>query len=139
LPIASAVAVTLAVGLGIFNVTHALALREQASVQSAIYGWIDRSVHQLDGRKVVILAQQFGSTWFHIPGMPQIGTWVFEWRRPRLDLSDDVLILHDRPEIEPLLRAKFPDRRFYRMLVLTAAPHVVLVPLNGGPPVPWLQ
>ena len=53
--------------------------------------------------------------------------------------SDDVLILHDRPGVEPLLRAKFPDRRFYRMHVLTGPPHVVLVPLNGGPPVPWLQ
>ena len=139
LPIASAVTVALTLGLGIFNLTHALALREQASVQSAIYGWIDRNVYVPDGRKAVVLAQQFGATWFHIPGMPQIGTWVFEWRRPLLDLSDDVLILHDRPGTEELLRAKFPDRRFYRILVLAQAPHLVLVPLNGGPPVPWLQ
>ncbi|MEX2224719.1 MAG: glycosyltransferase family 39 protein [Candidatus Rokuibacteriota bacterium] len=139
LPIASAVTVALTLGLGIFNLTHALALREQASIQSAIYGWIDRHVHAPDGPKAVVLAPQFGATWFHIPGMPQIGTWVFEWRRPLLDLSDDVLILHDGPGIEELLRPKFSDRRFYRILVLAQAPHVVLVPLDGAPPVPWIQ
>jgi len=137
--IASAVTVALTIGLGIFNLTHALALREQASVQSAIYGWIDRSVYASDGRKAVVLAQQFGATWFHIPGMAHVGTWVFEWRRPLLDLSDDVLILHDRPGVEELLRAQLPGRRFYRILVLAKAPHVVLMPLNGGPPVPWVQ
>ena len=137
--IASAVTVALTIGLGIFNLTHALALREQASVQSATYGWIDRTVYASDGQKAVVLAQQFGATWSHIPGMAQIGTWVFEWRRPLLDLSDGVLILHDRPGVEELLRAQFPGRRFYRILVLANAPHVVLVPLNGGPPVPWVQ
>jgi hypothetical protein len=137
--IASAVPVALTIGLGIFDLTHASALREQASIQSAIYGWIDRSVADSNGRRAVVLAQQFGATWFHIPGMAQIGTWVFEWRRPLLDLSDDVLILHDRPGVEQSVRDRFPDRRIYRMLVLAQPPYVVLVPLNGGPPMPWLS
>jgi len=137
LAIASAVTVALTIGLGIFNLTHVLALREQASVQSAIYGWIDRGLYDSNGRRAVVLAQQFGATWFHIPGMAQIGTFVFEWRRPLLDLSDDVLMLHDGPGVEQSVSAKFPDRRIYRLLVLKQPPYVVLMPLTGGLPVPW--
>lgn len=139
LAIGGAVMVALAVGLGIFNLTHALALQQQATIQSAIYGWIDRSVYDSNGRRVVVLAQQFGATWVRIPGMWQIGSWVFEWRRPLPDLSDDVLILHDQPGVEHSVRRMFPDRRVYRLLLIAAAPYVVLVPLNGGPPIPWSQ
>jgi hypothetical protein len=135
--VASAVMVTLTIGLGIFNLTHALALREQASVQSAIYGWIDQSLYDSNGGRAVVLAQSFGATWFHVPGMAQIGTFVYEWRRPLLDLSDDVLMLHDRPGVEQSVRSKFPDRRIYRLLVLREPPYVVLMPLTGGVPIPW--
>jgi hypothetical protein len=137
LPLASAVTVALMLGLGIFNLTHALALREQAGIQSAVYGWIDRSVHDPTGRKVIVLAPQFGATWVHIPGMAQIGTWVFEWRRPLVDLSDDVLLLHDGPGVEQWAIGKFPEQRLYRLLLLPQAPYAALVSLNGGPVVPW--
>ncbi len=107
-------------------------------MQSAVYDWIDRSVHDPDSGKAVVLAQQFGATWFHIPGMAQIGTWVFEWRRPLIDLSDDVLLLDDQPGVEQWARGKFPERRFYRLLVLSQAPYAALVSLNGDRVIPWL-
>lgn len=136
--VTSAVVVALTLGLGIFNLTQALALREQAGIQSAVYGWIESSVYDDHRPGAVVLAPQFGATWSHIPGMARVGTWVFEWRRPRLDLADEVLILHDRPGVEEEARRMFSSRRLYRLLVLTQAPYVVLVPLNGDPPMPWL-
>ena len=80
--IASAFTLALVIGLGIFNVTHALALREQARIQRDIYAWIDRAVSEPGGQKVVVLAPQFAAIWFHMPSMRQIGTWVFEWAPP---------------------------------------------------------
>ena len=139
LPIASAFCIALTIGLGIFNVTHALALREQAGVQAAVYGWIDRGVYDPAGRKAVVLAPPFGATWLHIPGLAQVGTWVFEWRQPLVDLSDDVLIVHDRPGVEGLLRGRLPDRLFYRIVLYRQAPYAAIIPLDGGPPIPWLR
>ena len=129
--IASAVAVSLMLGLGIFNIVHALALQEQAGIQAVVYDWIEQARRSPDSPKVVILAPQFGATWVHLPGMAHIGTWVFEWRRAHPDLRDGVLILHDLPGLEQSLRARFPDRRFYRLLLLNGPPFGSLVPLDS--------
>ena len=56
-PIASAFALALLIGLGIFNVIHALAFQEQARIQRDIYAWINRSVHEPSGKKVVVLGR----------------------------------------------------------------------------------
>jgi hypothetical protein len=136
--VASVVAGSLVIGLGIFNLTQALALKDQAGIQSAVYGWLDNGLYDPAGRKAVVLARQFGATWSHLPGMARIGTWVFEWRRPRLDLEDDVLILHDREGVEQAARAAFPSRRFYRLILIGQAPYAALVPLDGGAPIPWV-
>jgi len=69
--------------------------------------------------------------------MRQIGTQVFEWRRPRLDLSDGVLILHDRPDVEPWLRERMSERSLYRIELRPEAPYALLRPLDGGAPIPW--
>lgn len=137
--VASVVAGALVIGLGIFNLTHALALQDQAGIQSAVYGWIEEGVQDPARPKAVVLARQFGATWSHLPGMARIGTWVFEWRRPRLDLNDDVLILHDREGVEQAVRGAFPSRPIYRLVLLTQAPYAALLPLDGGTPIPWLQ
>ena len=137
-PIASAFALALVIGLGIFNVIHALALQEQARIQRDIYAWIERSVYEPAGRKVVVLAPQFAAIWIHMPWMRQLGTQVFEWRRPRLDLSDDVLILHDRTGVEPWLRERMPERRFYRIELLPGGPRTRSSGRShAGSPIPW--
>jgi hypothetical protein len=128
--VASAIAISLALGLGIFNVTHAVALHEQAGIQAAVYGWLERARPAPDSPKVVILAPQFGATWVHLPGMVNIGTWVFEWRRAHPDLRDEILILHDLPGLEPALRQRLPDRRFYRLQLFNGPPFGALVPLD---------
>jgi hypothetical protein len=136
-PIATAFALALVIGLGIFNVIHALALQEQARIQRDIYAWIDRSVHEPAGKKVVVLAPQFAAIWIHMPWMRQIGTQVFEWRRPRLDLSEDVLILHDRTGVERWVHERMPERRLYRIELLKETPYAVIKPLPAGAPIPW--
>jgi hypothetical protein len=137
-PIASAVVVALLLGLGIFNVKHAAALQEQAGIQAAVYDWVERSRPDAQGPKVVVLAPQFGATWVHLPGMARVGTWVFEWRRPHPDLRDDLVILHDLPGLEAAMREHFPDRRFYRLVLVSGPPFAALVPLGAPPQTPAL-
>ena len=55
--------------------------------------------------KALILAPQFGSLWVANDYFRSIGSWVFEWRRAKPDLSDKTLILHDLPNVEQKLRA----------------------------------
>ncbi|HEX9477954.1 MAG TPA: hypothetical protein VGA90_04300 [Methylomirabilota bacterium] len=130
--IASAVVVALVLGLGIFNLKHAAALQEQAGIQATVYDWVERTRPDSTGPKVIVLAPQFGATWVHLIGLTT-GSWVFEWRRPHPDLHDDLVILHDLPGLEPRIRAQFPDRRFYRLQLLTGPPFGVILPLAGNP------
>ena len=129
--IASAVAVALVLGLGIFDLKHASALQDQAGIQAAVYDWVERTRPDPAGPRVIVLAPQFGTTWIHLPGMARIGTWVFEWRRPHPDLHDDLVILHDLPGLESTVRSRFPDRRLYRVVLLAGPPFGVILPLDG--------
>jgi hypothetical protein len=138
LPIASAVTVVLLLGLGIFNVKHATALQEQAGIQAAVYGWVEQTRPDARGPKVVVLAPQFGTTWVHLPGLARVGTWVFEWRRPHPDFRDDLVILHDLPGLEATVRQRFPDRRFYRLVLVSGPPFAALVPLGAPAQTPAL-
>ena len=138
MPIASAVVVVLVLGLGIFNVKHGAALQEQAGIQGVVYDWIERTRPDPQGPKVVVLAPQFGTTWIHLPGLVRVGTWVFEWRRPHPDLRDDLVILHDLPGIEATVRERFPDRRFYRLTLLSGPPFAALVPVGAPAQTPAL-
>ena len=88
--------------------------------------------------KVVVLAPQFGTTWIHFPGMARVGSWVFEWRRPHPDLRDDLVILHDLPGLEAVVRERFPDRRFYRLVLISGPPFGALMPLGAPPQTPTL-
>lgn len=135
-PIGSAIVVALGLGLGLFTLTHAAAMQEQAGIQATVYEWIERTRPTSDAPKVVVLAPQFGATWMRLPGMARIGTWVFEWRRPHPDLHDDLLILHDLPGLDAMLRQRFPDRRLYRLLLFGGPPFGALVPVDAPPQTP---
>jgi hypothetical protein len=133
-PVASAVAVALTLGLGIFNLKHAVAMQDQAAIQASVYEWVERIRPEGAGPKVILLAPQFGTTWNHLPSVPRVGTWVFEWRRAHPDLRDDLVILHDLPGLEALVRERFPERRLYRLLLVAGPPFAAIVPLDreGG-------
>ncbi|HKR55372.1 MAG TPA: hypothetical protein VJS20_03665 [Gemmatimonadales bacterium] len=136
--LASATLLALLLGLGIFNLRQSAALQDQAGIQLVVYDWIDRIKPAPEGPPAILLAPQFGTTWVHLPGMARIGTWVFEWRRPYPDLRDDFVILHDLPGLEGIVRERFPNRRLFRLLLLSGPPFGVIVPLDGrGPSFPY--
>jgi hypothetical protein len=113
---ASALVFVLVLELGTFNALHGSYLRRQAAIQDEIYGWIAHNVDTSE-KKAVLLAPRFGQVWAANPEYMRTGAWVFEWRRPRPDYSDDVLILHNVPGFESAFRQHFPDRRFYQLVV----------------------
>ena len=86
-------------------------LRSHAEIQSDIYGFLDDA----DLEHAVVLADQFGQTWSRVPEYRRLGSWVFEWRLPRPDFSDDVLIFHDVRGARRATRRAFPDRARYRL------------------------
>jgi hypothetical protein len=99
------------IGLGTFNTWNSLALRKQAQIQQGVYGFLEKSGIS----NAVILGDQFGQTWSQIPEYRSVGTWVFEWRPPRPDFSDNILIFHASRGAQRELAAAFPDRTLYRL------------------------
>jgi len=133
-PIASAVAATMVIALGTFTGVHALALREQATVQQLVYDSIESAVTGPHGGKAVVLAPWMFAITSAVPVFRETGTWVHDWRRPQLDLSDDVLFLRDVPGGEAVLQRQLPGRRFFRVQRDPRSPDLVLTPLAGGEP-----
>ena len=133
--VSASIAVSLVLGLGTFSVLHALALRDQAAIQRDLYGAIEGAVHEPGGRKAIVLTPWFFSIVRSVPAMREVGTWVHDWRRPRLDLSDDVLFLRNAPGVESGLRRQFSNRRFFRLQPVDTPPFLALVPLGGGTPI----
>ena len=124
--IACCIASAIVIGLGTFNLWNALALREQAQIQRDIYGFLeDSEIHHS-----VVLADQFGRTWSNIPDHREIGSWVFEWRPPRPDFSDDILIFHSKRGVIPAVRAAFPDRELYELRSHSSKPFLRLKRLD---------
>lgn len=136
--LAGALAVAIGVGMPIVTLMQGMALRQQAEVQRILYAAVEKNVREPGSPRAVVLTPSFFSIVNAYPNLGAVGTWVHDWRRPRLDLSDDVLYLRDVPHAEPELRSLFPDRRFYRLQPLRQPPYVVVVPLDGGAPRPLI-
>jgi hypothetical protein len=129
---AAMAALSLGLALGTFTLVEASALRRQAAVQAAVYRAIEQGVVDPSGRKAVVLAPWFFAVVNAEPDLAEIGTWVHDWRRPQLDLDDDVLILRDVASTESAVRRRFPERRFFRLALSRETPFLSLVPLDGG-------
>ena len=72
--------------------------------------------------------QSAAEVWRANPEFKDRGTWVFEWRRAKPDLSDDYLIVHDIPGAAETFAAKFPERPVFRMILTPEAPYWNVVP-----------
>ncbi|NOK18054.1 glycosyltransferase family 39 protein [Corallococcus carmarthensis] len=110
-PLLLATGGALAVGLGIFDTHHALALREQSAIHEAVATYL----RDAGLGRAVVLAPQYQVVWKRVPEFRRVGSWVLEWPPPPPDASDDVLVLHDGPGHFEKLRERFPDRRFFRL------------------------
>jgi hypothetical protein len=113
-----------------------MALRDSATIQRTVYAAIEGAARKPGDSKAVVLAPSFAAVVESIPAMRDVGSWVYDWRRPRLDLSDDVLFLRDVRAAEGGLQAQFPDRRFFRIRRDDGSPFLMLAPLAGGEPIP---
>lgn len=127
-PIASVISVVLIVALGAVNLVSFVGLRQQADIQEEIYGRIDALV-QADTSKAIVLAPKFDAIWRRDTTFTSIGSWVWDWRRPRPDYNENVMILYDLPGIEARVREVFPDRRLYRVVVRNTGTDFDVVPV----------
>jgi hypothetical protein len=128
---AAAVVAVLVVNLGIFNAWHGVALNHQAQIQSFVYGYLDGTLDKPGAPDSVVLAPQFARVWLSNPYFRAVGSYVFEWRRAKPDLSDRILIVHDKPGVEEKLRARFPGRGFYRLQATQEVPFLKIEPIAG--------
>ena len=98
-------------------VTQLAALHRQVELPARIYQAVEDAVAAQPGSgRAVVLAPFFDQVAQSAPGGPLSRTdgRVYDWRKPRPDFSDDLLILHDTPGWEKL-RPPFKDRRFFRL------------------------
>ncbi len=125
-PLAAAL-VVVPLTFGTFNVWHAHALHQQSLIHVFMYGLVE---HNVVKRPAVLVAPRYYLAWAIIPPFAKRGSFVYEWRRPRPDLSEDILIAHDDPQALEPLRKAFPDRHFYRMGALDGPPWLRVTPLE---------
>lgn len=134
--VSAMVGMPLVLGLGTFTLVQVMALREQAVIQRTVYEVIESAARKPGDPKAVVLTPWLFAITSAIPSMRDRGSWVHDWRRPQLDLSDDVLFLRDVRGGEEILRGQLPGRRFFRVARGAGSPYLTLVPLAGGAPIP---
>lgn len=129
-PFAIAMTTTaLVIGLGIFNCIHAISLNRQTEIQSFSYDALEQRIPPGEG-SVVVLAPQFAKIWLQSPAFRETRSWVFEWRKPKPDFSDRILILNDVEGKEDEIRKAFPGRKILRMKPSPDEPFFQLTPLQ---------
>jgi len=122
----SVLLVGVVLSLGTFNVQNGLSLRQYVQPQHHVYTAIQERIKG----KAVLLAPMFVKIWAAKPVYRGMGGWVYEWRRPRPDLQDDVLILRDFRGAYAHLKPKFPKRTFYRVRPLRFPPFMKIFPIK---------
>lgn len=118
-------------GLGSFNYFHATGMSDSARIQARIYDALEQGIPP-EARPAVVFAPQFGNLWLASPESAARGSWVFHWRRPLPDLSDDIMILH-AGEGAKSVRAAFPTRSFFLLSPDNAPPYMRLTRLPSAP------
>lgn len=129
--------VTVTVALGVtsfvFNAVQSVALNDSSHIQADVYSRLEALVPE-SARPAIVLAPQFGALWSMNDAYYARGSWVFEWRRPKPDFSDDVLILREsrsNPEVLPSVRAAFPTRAMFRIVPTRDEDLFTLSPVLG--------
>jgi hypothetical protein len=120
------IAATLVFGMGTFIAWHGGALNAQARIQSELYGGIEKELASRGVSSAVVIAPRFAEIWKAVPEYMERGTWVFEWRRARPDLSDTYLIVQDIPDAAAVFREKFPGRPVFKLSVESRPPYFSL-------------
>jgi len=127
---AAMVAAVLVFGMGTFIAWQGGALNAQARIQSDIYGGIETALESREASSAVVVAPRFADIWRANPEFNKRGTWVFEWRRARPDLSDKILIVQDIPGAVGIFREKFPNRPIFQMTLTPRPPYWNIAPAD---------
>jgi hypothetical protein len=127
---AAMVAAVLVFGMGTFIAWQGGALNAQARIQSDIYGGIETTLESRGAPSAVLIAPRFADVWRANPEFNERGTWVFEWRRARPDLSDKILIVQDVPGAAGIFREKFPGRPVFQLTLTPRPPYWNLEPAD---------
>jgi 4-amino-4-deoxy-L-arabinose transferase-like glycosyltransferase len=106
-------------GLGIFTIVHGFGLRTHASNSALIYG----TVAMEDIHDAVIVAEQPLALFEAHSILQDTGSWVRWLPPPDPYLRDDVLYANAEADLDAV-RARFPERTFYRMTYHEDAPPV---------------
>jgi len=124
------IAAMLFFGMGTFIAWQGGALNAQARIQSDIYGGIAKTLESRGALPAVVIAPRFADVWRANPEFNERGTWVFEWRRARPDLSDEILIVQNVPGAAGIFREKFPGRPVFQMTLTPGPPYWNLEPAD---------
>lgn len=98
-----------ALGLVTFAGWHTRALEQQAMARLSV---VDKAEH-VDRLPAIVLADKFAELRAQTSHYGSVGSFVFEWRRARPELSEPVLIVRDSPEARAEVARAFPDRTPY--------------------------
>lgn len=109
-PAALALLAYLFVGLTAFDIVHGRSMRVQAVIQAVPL----ESPSVSEVHHAVVLAPQAAHFWLRNKSLARTGSWVYEFPLPDPSLNDDVLFVREDADLDAL-RARFPDRSFWRM------------------------
>ncbi len=99
----------LVVGSTFFVVVQGISLRQSNSWHHFFFEFVEGSVP----KNSVVLAPRNAYFWSVFPPQGYNRSWVFETRAPKVDLSDEILILRYTTDSESKILRRFPDRRVF--------------------------
>ncbi len=111
---------TVLLGYGAFDAIHGRTLRSQAEAQQ----YPQDELARRDIHHAVVLADTLATLYQRHP----TGSWVQQFPHPDPYLRDDVIFARADADLRAL-RARFPDRRFYRLRISRTGPAVSIDPL----------
>jgi hypothetical protein len=99
----------LVVGSTFFIIVQGFSLRQSNSWHHFFFEFVEGSVP----KNSVVLAPRNAYFWSVFPPQVYNRSWVFETRAPKVDLSDDILLLRYTTDSESKILQRFPDRRVF--------------------------
>ncbi len=117
------VAAYLALGCGLFAITNFASLHRSAVAQRDVADALD----DLDIHHAIVIAPPFAA--FVMASGNPAGTWMLQYPHPDPQLTDDVIFAQSTAQ-PAALRARFPDRKLYRMDYAVEPPTLRLSPIE---------
>jgi 4-amino-4-deoxy-L-arabinose transferase-like glycosyltransferase len=111
---------TVLLGYGAFDALHGRTLHAQAEAQQYPLDELARR----DIHHAVVVADTLALLYQRHP----TGSWVQQFPHPDPYLRDDIIFARAGADL-PALRARFPDRRFYRLRIAKTGPAITIDPL----------